>query len=555
MKPLHVTSCGSWNLLLSTNDDNAVLKIADFGFARSLMPQGMAETLCGTPLYMAPEILQSKKYDAKADLWSVGAILFQLVTGRPPFSGNNHVQLLQNILKSPEVRFPEPIMAQLHPDCIDMCRKLLRKDPVERLAFEEFFAHSFMEEMRPKKEDAQAGGSLSGGTGGKSETSQKGCFPFLLDDEQQGSVYGKLSRPPLFSPLPPSSSFLPFGKKSNAGHSPPTRTGFPVTRFHDNRSRILNSGAEDSAVMGGDHSSTHSGSSTEGALGDSFDTIEREYVLVKVPITSTDNLGTSLSTSDAGGIQLSGKGISSFPHRVHNLNVGPTSSGRVGSGASSGSVLSHSSQEFEAPSQHPPTRLSSLQISARLITELAVDKMNVGLRVEAFSIQLVCLAIWKEALRVCQTWADSEHVGSSGGKGSSEDVESQDRSIANTCSFMEREFSFAVERAESLAVHINTGDEMPDALELIFQSALALGKEGAVDELMGSMSNASSAYEKAAALLYFLVVEAATLPIQPPLLLSDIDRHRLRRYYDNITARHHQCAATAQIHHTFLADT
>lgn len=76
-----------------------------------------------------------------------------------------------------------------------------------------------------------------------------------------------------------------------------------------------------------------------------------------------------------------------------------------------------------------------------------------------------------------------------------------------------------------------------------------------VDELMGSMSNASSAYEKAAALLYFLVVEAATLPIQPPLLLSDIDRHRLRRYYDNITARHHQCAATAQIHHTFLADT
>lgn len=53
------------NLLLSTNDSHAVLKIADFGFARSLQPQGMAETLCGSPLYMAPEILQSKKYDAK----------------------------------------------------------------------------------------------------------------------------------------------------------------------------------------------------------------------------------------------------------------------------------------------------------------------------------------------------------------------------------------------------------------------------------------------------------------------------------------------------------
>ena len=55
------------NLLLSTNDVHAVLKIADFGFARSLMPQGMAETLCGSPLYMAPEILQSKRYDAKVE--------------------------------------------------------------------------------------------------------------------------------------------------------------------------------------------------------------------------------------------------------------------------------------------------------------------------------------------------------------------------------------------------------------------------------------------------------------------------------------------------------
>ncbi|KAM0956374.1 hypothetical protein ACFX2A_025160 [Malus domestica] len=56
-----------------------VLKIADLGFTRSLQPQGLAETLCGSPLYMAPEIMQPQKYDAKADLWSVSAILFQLV--------------------------------------------------------------------------------------------------------------------------------------------------------------------------------------------------------------------------------------------------------------------------------------------------------------------------------------------------------------------------------------------------------------------------------------------------------------------------------------------
>lgn len=55
------------------------LKIADFGFARALGPQLMAETLCGSPLYMAPEVLLSQRYDAKADLWSVGTIMYEMV--------------------------------------------------------------------------------------------------------------------------------------------------------------------------------------------------------------------------------------------------------------------------------------------------------------------------------------------------------------------------------------------------------------------------------------------------------------------------------------------
>jgi serine/threonine-protein kinase ULK/ATG1 len=56
------------NLLLSDSSSTPLLKIADFGFARSLAPQGLAETLCGSPLYMAPEILQFHKYDAKVRL-------------------------------------------------------------------------------------------------------------------------------------------------------------------------------------------------------------------------------------------------------------------------------------------------------------------------------------------------------------------------------------------------------------------------------------------------------------------------------------------------------
>ena len=58
------------NLLLTEATDDGVLKIGDFGFARQLGPSKLAETLCGSPLYMAPEILALKRYDAKADLWS-----------------------------------------------------------------------------------------------------------------------------------------------------------------------------------------------------------------------------------------------------------------------------------------------------------------------------------------------------------------------------------------------------------------------------------------------------------------------------------------------------
>merc|ERR1719421_334464 len=93
------------NLLLSAAGPHGVLKIGDFGFARYMEQQDLAETLCGSPLYMAPEILRFHKYDAKADLWSVGAILFELLTSKPPYSGSNHVQLLKNI-ESREPKLP-----------------------------------------------------------------------------------------------------------------------------------------------------------------------------------------------------------------------------------------------------------------------------------------------------------------------------------------------------------------------------------------------------------------------------------------------------------------
>ena len=64
------------NLLLMDTSATPVVKIADFGFARNLQPQGLADTLCGSPLYMAPEILQFHKYDAKVTLAAASQVSY-----------------------------------------------------------------------------------------------------------------------------------------------------------------------------------------------------------------------------------------------------------------------------------------------------------------------------------------------------------------------------------------------------------------------------------------------------------------------------------------------
>eukprot|EP00531_Pseudo-nitzschia_arenysensis_P000551 CAMPEP_0116116426 /NCGR_PEP_ID=MMETSP0329-20121206/1032_1 /TAXON_ID=697910 /ORGANISM="Pseudo-nitzschia arenysensis, Strain B593" /LENGTH=1057 /DNA_ID=CAMNT_0003609921 /DNA_START=468 /DNA_END=3641 /DNA_ORIENTATION=- len=112
------------------------LKIADFGFARHLQTASLAETLCGSPLYMAPEILQHHRYDAKADLWSVGTVLFEMIAGRPPFNGENHIDLLRNIQRK-AVRLPPDV--RVSKACVNLLRLLLNRNPLSRAGFKEFF--------------------------------------------------------------------------------------------------------------------------------------------------------------------------------------------------------------------------------------------------------------------------------------------------------------------------------------------------------------------------------------------------------------------------------
>ena len=115
-----------------------MLKIADFGFARHLPAASLAETLCGSPLYMAPEILNYQKYDAKADLWSVGTIAYEMVVGKPPFRAHNHIELLKKIKASQDnIAFPAGLVVSR--EYKSFIRILLKQDPVERASFERYF--------------------------------------------------------------------------------------------------------------------------------------------------------------------------------------------------------------------------------------------------------------------------------------------------------------------------------------------------------------------------------------------------------------------------------
>ncbi|KAF2265571.1 MAP/microtubule affinity-regulating kinase 4 [Lojkania enalia] len=116
-----------------------MLKVADFGFARILPSTSLAETLCGSPLYMAPEILRYEKYGAKADLWSIGTVLFEMVCARPPFRANNHVELLRKIEdRKDHIKFTEGIVASR--PMKNLIRALLKRKPTERMSYDSFFS-------------------------------------------------------------------------------------------------------------------------------------------------------------------------------------------------------------------------------------------------------------------------------------------------------------------------------------------------------------------------------------------------------------------------------
>ncbi|EWC47279.1 hypothetical protein DRE_03398 [Drechslerella stenobrocha 248] len=111
-------------------DASGHLLLTDFGLSKVAEDGARCKSLSGTPEYMAPEVLEGKTYGFEVDWWSLGALLFDLLTGSPPFPGQNNTQILNKINKQ-KVKLP----FYLSPDSKDLLTRLLRKEPTKRLGY------------------------------------------------------------------------------------------------------------------------------------------------------------------------------------------------------------------------------------------------------------------------------------------------------------------------------------------------------------------------------------------------------------------------------------
>lgn len=128
------------NVLVSSG---GVVKLCDFGFAAELSSaSAMLASIKGTPLYLAPEVFSGRgEYDLRADIWSLGVVLYELALGRPPFFAATLPELMRLIAETPAPSFPSGAVPA---DLEDLLRRMLVKDPAMRAGWREIEAHPFM---------------------------------------------------------------------------------------------------------------------------------------------------------------------------------------------------------------------------------------------------------------------------------------------------------------------------------------------------------------------------------------------------------------------------
>ncbi|GAA6010087.1 hypothetical protein JCM11491_005861 [Sporobolomyces phaffii] len=138
------------NLLL-TKSNKPVCKVTDFGLAKMVTDQTMLKTMCGTPTYLAPEVILNPNpqagYSPAVDAWSIGVVLFSLLTCQTPFDESESTPLPQR-MRERRVDFDFLIGEGLSELCVDFLRKLLVADPRKRMSCVDAIEHPWLRTIR-----------------------------------------------------------------------------------------------------------------------------------------------------------------------------------------------------------------------------------------------------------------------------------------------------------------------------------------------------------------------------------------------------------------------
>ena len=129
------------NVLLA---ENFVAKLTDFGWSNYIQEDQKRTTVCGTPIYLAPEIIKEQGHDERVDIWCIGVLLFELTTGTVPFPGNDIESLENNILKL-RIQWPK----EINVDAKNLISKILKLDPNARISLSDMLKHPFITKYIP----------------------------------------------------------------------------------------------------------------------------------------------------------------------------------------------------------------------------------------------------------------------------------------------------------------------------------------------------------------------------------------------------------------------
>ncbi|KAL3895008.1 MAG: hypothetical protein SGCHY_004949, partial [Lobulomycetales sp.] len=549
------------NVLLK---DEKYLKLADFGFARTLLVNDMASTICGSPLYMAPEILRGDNYDAKADLWSIGAVFYEILFNSPPFKARNHIELLKKIDQTNAISFPSadsrtdsdhstrpiPIIRrgsnsgdrnhgfaldqQNLNDMKDLIQGLLRRNPMERISFQDFFAHPcFMKHAHATPIDSPQSLKFNSA----SPLPRTPLFPMMLERSVSLSSQESLDGPrraanpnnhtssPVDSPDLHGDDAVSFVIRGDAPHG---GAGFGSSLKVNNSLKSASIASKKSSGAGSVKSNASSGSQSikipvAGPTGGIL-MIEPPFPGYDVDPDIFSDLIRDFKGADPAQ-NLSPQDPVFDPTRLETLALQPDASG-----SSSGFKSSEEFVKISANDHHirQPPFLTTLQghiFEPSMLSEIGLPLPAIGneldpmlhlIAVRAFAVQtladnlrlvnlyLTALGLYKlgidiSAARPCRDAPEA----------SSAELE-REETHTRLVAFIQRNFEYCVEQGNMLC---NGQEETEAAAEnVIYSRALELAQSAGENELAGhSYAACQIAYEQGIVLLEALLDAPAAI--------------------------------------------